>query len=95
MLVESARSNEERLHAELKSRIDGTLELHRNYFNKIMDSFQKLSSERIVRNTWDYSIDQWPVLFTDAMGAKHMLPFHLCTTYEVRDSLDTFNSYRS
>lgn len=50
-----------------------------------MDSFQRLSSEHVVRNSWDYDANQWPMLFTDTMGMKKMLSFHICIAYDVSD----------
>jgi len=38
----------------------------------------------VVRNSWDYDADRWPVLFTDTMGMK-MLSFHIRIAYEVFD----------
>lgn len=84
MLINAARSDDDRHHRELKRGINQVLETHRAYFGEIMDSFiQKLLSERVARNTWDHNHDQWPILFTDAMGAKRLLPFHLCIAYKV------------
>lgn len=87
MLAEAARADDGHLQTALKCQIDQTLEFHRAYFGDIMDSFlQKLWAERLVRNPGDYTVNEFPILFTNAMGVRQTLPFYLCVVREVSDS---------
>ena len=87
MLTEAARSDDDQRQTELKSQIDRTLETHRVFFGDIMDSFlQKLLAERLSRNPGDYTVNEFPILFTNAMGKQQALPYYLCAVREVCDT---------
>jgi hypothetical protein len=84
MLTKAARSDDDRRQAELKSQIDQTLETHRVLFGDIMDSFlQQLLAQRLGRNPGDYTGNEFPILFTNAMGKQQTLPYYLCVVHEV------------
>jgi len=86
MLTEAARSDDDQRRIELKSQIDQTLEVHRVLFGDVMDAFfQKLLVERLVRNPGDYTVNEFPILFTNAMGLQQALPYYLCAVREVCD----------
>lgn len=86
VLTENVRSEEGWRHSELKSQIDEALEFHRACFGEAMDSFfQRLLAERLIRNPGDYTVNEFPILFINAMRAQQALPFYLCVVYEVGD----------
>ena len=52
-----------------------------------MNSFvEKLLLEHLVRNPGDYAVNEFPILFTNAVGVQQTLPYSLCKVREVGDA---------
>jgi len=52
-----------------------------------MNSFmERLLLEHLVRNPEDYTVNEFPILFTNAVGIQQALPYSLCKVREVGDS---------
>jgi len=62
-----------------------SLDLHRNLFGQIAQRM----SERSIGSAGEFSVEEWPILFTDPMGTKLALPYYIYRVYDVRDLPDS------
>ena len=89
VFAEIARSDDDRRQIKLKSQINQALEFHRARFSEDMESlFQVLLSERLIRSPGYYTVNEFPILLTNAMGVQQALPFYLCVVYEFKFPVD-------